>query len=105
MDFMLANPDDAQKTYLSYNSTSSWEIWHRYFGHVRYSGLQKLLKNKLVEGLEINMKMLKPDCIACIEAKLFEAPYGSAMNRYMWLGQLTHLDLWGKYDIASIHGN
>jgi hypothetical protein len=27
------------------------------------------------------------------------------MNRYMWLGQLTHLDLWGKYDIASIHGN
>jgi hypothetical protein len=105
MDFTLANPDDAQKTYLSHNSASSWEIWHRHFGHVGYSGLQKLLENKLVEGLKINTKMPKPDCIACIEAKLFEAPYGPAMNRYMWLGQLTHLDLWGKYNIASIHGN
>ena len=27
------------------------------------------------------------------------------MDRYTRPGQLTHLDLWGKYDVASIHSN
>ena len=99
------SPTNAEETYNAQCSAPSWEIWHRRFGHVRYSGLQKLLENKLVEGLEINKKMPKPECIACTEAKLSEASYGPATDRYTRLGQLTHLDLWGKYNVASIHGN
>ena len=105
MDFTLTSPTDAEETYNAHSSTPSWETWHKRFGHVGYSGLQKLLENELVEGLEVNKKLPKPDCIACTEAKLSEAPYGPATNRYMQPGQLTHLDLWGKYDVASIHGN
>jgi hypothetical protein len=32
-------------------------------------------------------------------------PYGPATNKPMEIGELTHLDLWGKYDTASINGN
>ena len=85
--------------------TPTWETWHRRFGHVGYSGIKKLLDNQLVDGLEIDPNSPKPDCIACTEAKLSEAPYGPASERQTKPGELTHMDLWGKYDVASIHGN
>ena len=88
MDFTLTSPADTEETYNAQCSAPSWEIWHRRFGHVRYSGLQKLLENELVEGLEINKKMPKPDCIAYMEAKLSEASYGPATDRYTRPGQL-----------------
>ena len=52
-----------------------WEILHQHFGHISYSGLEKLTQLDLVDRLQVDMKSLKPDCIPCTEAKLFEAPY------------------------------
>jgi len=92
----------------AFNATSSsqtWETWHRRFGHVRYSGIKKLLDHQLMDGLKININSPKPDCIACTEAKLSETPYGPTSGRPTKPGKLTHMDLWGKYDIASINGN
>jgi len=40
-----------------------------------------------------------------MEAKLSEVPYGPTTIRETDPGQLTHMDLWGKYDTASINGN
>jgi len=51
------------------------------------------------------MNSLKLGCIACTEAKLSVAPYGPAKGRQTKIGELTHMDLWGKYDVASIHRN
>ena len=83
----------------------TWETWHRCFGHVGYSGIKKLYDNQLVDGLQIDMNSPKPDCVACTEAKLSEAPYGPASGRQTKPGELTHIDLWGKYDVESIHRN
>jgi len=83
----------------------SWEIWHKCFGHIAYSGLEKLGRLSLVNGLNIDTHLPKPDCIACMEAKLFEALYGPASTRETKVGELTHTDLWGKYDKRSINGN
>ena len=33
------------------------------------------------------------------------APYGSSSERFTKPGELIHVDLWGKYDKSSIHGN
>jgi len=85
--------------------SQSWETWHQHFSHVGYTSIKKLLDNQLVDGLQINMHLLKPDCIACTEAKLSKAPYGPASGRQTRIGELTHMDLWGKYDVASIHSN
>jgi Integrase core domain len=48
---------------------------------------------------------LKPDCIACIEVKQSERPFRQSSKRKMKPGEMTHMDLWGKYDIASINGS
>ena len=87
------------------NPSQSWETWHRRFRHVRYSSIKKLLNNQLIDGLQIDMYSLKPDCVACTEAKLSETPYGPVSGRQTQIGELTHMDLWGKYDVASIHSN
>src|SRR6202040_3746169 len=70
-----------------------------------YSGLQKLLDNNMVEGLEININTPKPDCVACTEAKQNVKPFPKINNRKTQTGDLTHIDLWGKYSIKSINGN
>jgi len=85
--------------------TPSWETWHQHYGHVRYPGLQTLLDQHMVEGLNMNLLSPKLDCIACIEAKIHEAPYGPTTKKYTKPGELTHMDLWGKYDVMSIHGH
>ena len=58
-----------------------------------------------MDGLQIDKNSPKPDCIACIEAKLSKAPYSPVSGRPMKPGKLMHMDLWGKYDITSINGN
>jgi len=83
----------------------TWENWHRQFVHVNYRGIKKLLDAHMVEGLQINSSSPKPDCIACTEAKLSQLPYGSVAPRITKPGELTHMDLWGKYPIQSINGN
>jgi len=83
---------------LSMRLSIPWEIWHKQFGHIAYSGLKKLAHLSLVEGMNIDMRLSKPNCIACTEAKLFEAPYGLATAWNTKVRELTHTDLWGKYD-------
>ena len=45
-----------------------------------------------------------PDCTACTEAKQHEEPYNKHARRDADPGELTHIDLWGKYDVVSING-
>lgn len=47
----------------------------------------------------------KLDCIACTEAKQHEEPFNKSTKRETKLGELTHIDLWGKYPVCSIQEN
>ena len=85
--------------------TIPWEILHRCFRHVSYSGLEKLVHLDLINGICMDQKSPKSDCIPCTEAKLFEALYGPASGVETKVGELMHVNLWGKYEIKSIHGN
>jgi len=100
-------PETAHSDYAfsAASPSQTWETWHRRFGHVGYSGIKKLLDNQLVDGLHIDVNSPKPDCVACTEAKLSEMPYGPMSGHPTKPGELTHMDLWGKYDVASINGN
>jgi len=104
---LVPKPAPSKYKFLFNTNTSalSWEIWHRCFGYVRYSGLQKLLDNLMVDSFHIDMQSPRPDCVACTEAKHSEKPYGLAEKKQTKLGQLMHIDLWGKYNTASIYGN
>ena len=60
------------QTFMATEPTQSWETWHKRYGHVGYSGLQKLLDLNLVDGFMVDNRTPKPDCIACTEAKQME---------------------------------
>ena len=64
-----------------------------------------MLDNNLVEGFSINTRTQKPDCIACTESKQTVEPFSKSTEWKTEPGELTHIDLWGKYNIASINGN
>jgi GAG-pre-integrase domain len=86
-------------------SLPTWETWHRQFGHVSYKGIKKLLDLNLVDNLHINTNSPWPDCIPCTEAKLSQLPFGVITPCITKPGELTHVDLWGKYPVQSINGN
>ena len=41
----------------------------------------------------------------CTEAKQHVEPFPKAVNQSTAPGELTHIDLWGKYIVKSINGN
>ena len=95
-------------TQITFSNTSNardWETWHRRYGHVSYDGLRKLYKRGLVDGMIIDENSPQPDCVTCIEAKMTVEPYKSLDKRYLTPGELTHIDVWGKYDVQSINGH
>jgi hypothetical protein len=93
------------QTYLTSEPAQSWETWHKRFGHISYSGLQKILDLNLVNGLNIDTRTPKPDCIPCTEAKQTVEPFNESSERKTEPGELTHIDMWGKYRISSINRN
>jgi len=96
---------ESSQSFAGMESAQNWETWHKRYGHIGYSGLQKLLDNNMVKGLEIDTNTPKPDCVACTEAKQNVEPFPKVNNRNSQTGDLTHIDLWGKYAIRSINGN
>ncbi len=44
------------------------------------------------------------DCVACIEAKQSVIPFNKKGEQETELGELTHINVWGKYNKASING-
>jgi hypothetical protein len=93
------------QTFQATEPTQTWETWHRRYGHIGYSGLQKLHDLKLVDGFTVDTRTPKPDCIACTEAKQTEEPFNKSTDRVTTPGELTHIDVWGKYRVTSINGN
>lgn len=96
-------PSDTPHTFTE--PIQNWEMWHRCFGHISYTGLQNLLNKNLVEGFTVDKNTPKPDCKACIQAKQTISPFNGVSNCNNKPRDLTHIDLWGKYLIQSIHGN
>jgi GAG-pre-integrase domain len=86
-------------TFFGSEPACSWKTWHHQFGHIGYSGLQKLLDKKLIDGFNVDECTLKPDCVACTEAKQHIEPFPKASSRNTQPGELTHIDLWGIYAV------
>ena len=85
--------------------TASWETWHKRYGHIGYADLQKLLDNRLVEGFAVDIPTTKPACIACAEGKQSENTFSAFPNCKTTVGELTHIDLRGKYGVTSVNGH
>jgi hypothetical protein len=71
----------------------SWEMWHKWYGHVSYEGLQVLYNQMLVHGLDVDLNSAKLDCVACMEAKLTKQPHKMIERKKTSPSELTHIDV------------
>jgi len=83
----------------------SWDIWHRHFRHIGYSRLKNLFNHKLVSGFNVDQSSLMLDCMACTKAKQSVILFNKKGDQETLPGKLTHVNIWGKYKVASINGH
>ena len=70
--------------------------WHKCFGHISISGLQKLHSKSLVKNFTLKGSTEIADCNACAEAKLTCNPFSSEHAiKATAPGEQTHTDVWG----------
>jgi hypothetical protein len=91
--------------YKAKDAATNWELWHKRYGHISYSGLKRLHNEKMVDGFTVDINSPTLDCTACTEAKQHIEPFNKAKKCELEPGKLTHIDLWGKYDILSVNRN
>ena len=94
-----------ERAALSTEMANTWLDWHRRFGHIGVSGLQRTLHKHLVTGMTVSDdNSPRFDCDACVQAKQARAPFlRQSENRAERPGDLTHMDLW-ECHMTGIHG-
>lgn len=79
--------------------------WHKRFGHLGFSSLEKLIKNNLVAGMDENLKVNKVEfCEPCISGKMTRLPFGSRTKSTRLL-EIIHSDVCGPISPESFDGN
>lgn len=85
-------------------STPIEDVWHRRLGHVNNKYMQRLIKEKMVVG--INDKVAEVDCDACKTCKLPRKPHKSVnYEQSNDTLQLLHMDICGSMPVESIGGS
>jgi hypothetical protein len=80
-------------------------LWHRRLAHHNYADVRKMIREKLVTGMEINSSD-KPDpiCEPCLAGKMKSNPFPSTGNRAKEPLELVHSDLHGPLPVQSHTG-
>ena len=80
-------------------------VWHRRFGHLGVRNLQKLAKNKLVDGFDYDTSKEIGFCETCTEGKHHRSPFPTnGRNRSEEPLGLVHSDVCGKMNERSLGG-
>ena len=83
---------------------TSWEEWHKRFGHIDMSRLQHMNKGGLVDGFEAPKDEPTFECVACTKVKQTRNPFPrKQIMRTTQPGELIHTDLWEAHE-TGIHG-
>ena len=82
----------------------SWDEWHRRYGHLAISGIQRAVRENMVTGLEIDKSTIPSrTCASCLEGKMPTKPFPKeAEHRSTTPGGRTMTDVWGPAASESI---
>ena len=80
------------------------EKWHRALGHVNFQYLNKLVKNKLLDGLPEKIENTQMKCANCIESKMSNEPFENDRTRATEILELIHTDLNGPHNTIGYCG-
>lgn len=79
-------------------------IWHRRFGHLGLHNLQRLTRDKLVNGFDFNMSKEIGFCGTCAEGKHHRSPFPTSTSQAKVPLGLVHSDVCGKMNSRSLGG-
>ena len=81
-----------------------WDQWHRRYGHISISALERLDRENMVDGLKIDQSSIaSKSCDACIQAKQARRSYPQeAEHRSQTPGERVMSDVWGPAGKESI---
>ena len=72
-------------------------LWHQRFAHLHFSGLQKLIQNNLVTGINQNLKFNKIQfCEPCVQGKFSKLPFKNNRYRATRILEIVHTDVCGQ---------
>lgn len=81
------------------------KLWHKRLGHIGYSTLEKLIKNRMVDGIGSNVKPGKIEfCEACVGGKMTRLPFGSREKGKRVL-EIVHSDVVGPITPVAHDGS
>ncbi len=78
------------------------EKWHRALGHVNFQYLNKLVNDKLVDGLPEKLETNFMKCANCLESKMLNKPFENDRSETSEILELVHTDLSGPHSTG--HG-
>ena len=80
-------------------------LWHRRFAHFHHAGVQSIIKEGLVTGLQLNSdKVADPICEPCLAGKLNSAPFPPSTSRAAHPLDLIHSDVHGPLPVRTPSG-
>ena len=84
---------------------TSWNDWHRRFGHISISSLETIARKKLVDGFDVDTTTQSTSCDSCIQAKQTVNSFPKeAEGRSKIPGERIFSDVWGKIRTPSLGG-
>ena len=85
------------------------ELWHRRFGHMGYSTLERLVRENMAQGITLTSEEVKQAassvCDTCIHAKQTRMPFEAAEEKSTRPLDLVHMDLCGPMPETSLGGH
>ena len=79
-------------------------IWHRRFGHLGIQNLQRLAREKLVDGFDFDVSEQLDFCEMCAEGKHHRSHFPTSCRRAKEPLELVHSDVCGKVNAKSLGG-
>ena len=101
-------PPSASAAAVANASDDKGDLWHRRFGHLSFSGLEKLVAKDLVTGVDVDVKGFKradtPLCEPCVMAKHHRDPFPDSTTVITEKLELVHMDVCGPLPVQSLGG-
>jgi transposase InsO family protein len=96
-----------ERAFSAVRKCRTWDEWHRAFGHIGMSTLEKLHSTGAVTGFDVDEASIpSPTCTSCLGAKLTHQPFPKqADHRSETPGEGVHCDVWGPIRTKSVWGN
>jgi len=95
---------ESNEVFANVTKLTAKEKWHRALGHVNFQYLEKIVRDKLLDGLPDSLEKENMKCATCIESKMTNVPFENNRTKSKDVNEIIHTDLNGPHHITGYKG-